>query len=135
MWCFALIDGWREYATQSVPEIALAQWDQLTEALQDASSMVAPNQWVEVRFEDLLERPGPALSGICDSLGIELESAMETRLEELGRRPVNALSGPRKSRHPVYDPEVRALLPRISKRAPGRGYEVDPVTGDCRPIR
>jgi hypothetical protein len=27
-WCFALIDGWQEYAARPVHEIAFAQWDQ-----------------------------------------------------------------------------------------------------------
>jgi ubiquinone/menaquinone biosynthesis C-methylase UbiE len=134
MWCFALIEGWREYATRPVPEIAFAQWDQLTAAAEDARSLVAPQRWLDVRFEDLLERPETTASSICATLDIEVEPGMLTRLDELRSRPENALSPaePAKWRRD-NGRELSALLPQIAEHAADRGYQVDPVTGDCEP--
>lgn len=134
MWCFALIEGWRDYASRPVPEIAFAQWDQLTRAIEEARPLVDPSRWVDVCFEDLLERPEEVVSSIRATVGIESEPAILATLSELRSRPVNALSSPRAAKwRRENGRELHQLLPRIAELAPHRGYIVDPKTGDCEP--
>ncbi|MGA8219356.1 MAG: sulfotransferase [Solirubrobacterales bacterium] len=132
MWCFSLIDGWRNYATRTIPEIAFAQWDQLNEALDGARPLVDPSRWVDLRIEDLIEHPEATTSSLCRALGILVEPAMLEALRELRESPVNALSPPQAKKWRADNAaELQELLPRVAERAADRGYLIDPRTGEC----
>jgi hypothetical protein len=130
-WCFALIEGWRDYASSPIPEIAFAQWDQCTRAIEEARSLVSPARWFDVCFEDVAERRYRAVAGLWEAVDVDEEPAFEAKLEELMARPPNALSPPRNEKWRRDNrAEVAALLPRIAAAAGGRGYAVDPTTGE-----
>lgn len=136
MWCFTLIEGWRDYKAQPVPEIAFAQWDDHTRGIEEARSLVDQSRWLEICLEDLLERPEEAVSSLCATIGIDEEPALLAKLNESRARPVNALSSPEEAKwRRENGEELRQLLPRIAEVAPNRGYIVDPRTGDCEPVR
>jgi hypothetical protein len=129
-WCFALIEGWREYASQPIHQIAFAQWDQCTRALQEARPLVSPANWIEFALEEVLEDPDGALTAICERVGIARGQALERRLPELLVNPANALSPPSDEKWRARNPrEIEDLLPRIATAARGRGYTVNPQTG------
>lgn len=130
-WCFALIEGWRQLVTSPIPEIALRQWADLTEALWQARSRVPRERWVEVHLERLLAAPAAALERLLASLDLPPEDALEQRLVELVARPVNALSAPgvHKWRQGPDPAAIEALLPRIAEVAPRGGYRVSPQDG------
>jgi hypothetical protein len=129
-WCFALIEGWREYASRPIHEIAFAQWDQCTRAIELARPLVTPDNWIDVALENLLENPEGALTAICQRVGVRRGEAFERRLKELVAEPANALSPPGGEKWRAHHPrEIEELLPRIATAAAGRGYVVDPVTG------
>ena len=129
-WCFALIEGWREHVTDPIPEIAFAQWDQCAGAVEAGRAWVPPDRWHDVWFEDLLDHPGDATRRICASIGVEVEPAIERKLGDLIRRPVNALTPPGDEKWRRDNPrEVGELLPRIAAAVRGRGYLVDPASG------
>jgi hypothetical protein len=129
-WRFALIEGWRDYLSRPVEEIAFAQWDQCSHALAKARASVHVERWHEVHLEDLLAGSPTTLPEICRAAQITCDQQLEERLAELRRRPVNALSPPLEEKWRQRNPdEIRKLLPRIAADARGRGYEIDPETG------
>ena len=129
-WCFALIEGWREYASRPVHEIAFAQWDQCTRAIELARPLTAQANWIEFPLEEVLENPDGALTAICERVGVARGEGLERRLAQLLTDPANALSPPGKEKWRERNPrEIEDLLPRIAATARGRGYAVDPVTG------
>lgn len=134
-WCFALIDGWRNYAASPVPEIAFAQWRGCSDAVAAGRDLVPPRQWFEIHFEHLISAPDDTLRLVCERLGLSHTSALQNRLAALLAEPVNALSAPRMHKW-RYDneAEIRPLLPRIAAAASAAGYSIDQATGDARPL-
>jgi len=133
MWCFALIEGWRGYASSPVPEIAFAQWDQCTAAIEAARPLVPSARWVDLHLEELSRRGFAAVEGLWSALGLAEPLSAQARLAELLADPPNALTQPAVEKwrrdHPA---EIAALLPRIAVAADSRGYEVDPGSGAFR---
>lgn len=132
-WCFALIDGWRNYVAAPIPQIAFAQWEQCTQALLAARGLVPAGQWFEVHFEQLLTDPEETLARLCASLSIHNTPALRKKLTDLLAAPVNALSAPGMNkwrREPAQ--EVTALLPQIAPLAAAVGYRVDDASGELR---
>jgi hypothetical protein len=129
-WCFALIEGWRDYVAQPIPEIAFEQWWQCTAALKAARNTVAQERWYELYFEDLLEQPEQQLKALCEAIDIGNEPALQKRLTELLATPVNAMSPPGRSKWQTQTPEeISQLLPRIASLAADAGYSIDSQTG------
>jgi hypothetical protein len=131
-WRFALIEGWRDYVSRPVEEIAFAQWDHCSRALEESRALVDPERWHVFHLEDVLARPGQSLTAICSAAGIDRPPRLERELERLLAVPVNALSEPLAEKWRRRNPdEIHRLLPRIAAAARGRGYDVDPETGIC----
>ena len=129
-WCFTLIEGWRDLISSPIPEIAFAQWYAVSKAIEEARPSVPPSQWIEVRLEDLLDRPESELRRLCEGVGIQNGPNLHRELHRLIEDPANALSAPGSEKWRVRNPvEIQALLPRIGKVAPEFGYSVDENTG------
>lgn len=132
-WCSTLIDGWRDYVSAPVPEIAFAQWRQYVEAIDAARGAVPPAQWRELHFEHVLQRPDDALDALCAFAEIPATPALRARLHQLVDRPVNALSPPDREKWRRQNPDaLQALLPRMAPLAASLGYELDARTGVVR---
>ncbi len=135
-WCFTLFDGWRDFKSSSIPEIAFAQWAQFTQAITAARDSVPPGQYMEVCFEHLLASPESAMRRICEFAMIEFEP-LRPVLGELIARPLNALSAPATDKWRNENRmEIIQMLPRIRELAPLIGYEVVESGGDwaARPM-
>lgn len=129
-WCFALIDGWRDYIASPIPEIAFAQWQQCTQKIAQGRTLVAPTQWIEICFEDLLSYPQETMTKIYQGIEIENERVLEAKLSELLANPVNALTPPGKDKWREQNlQQIKALLPKIAALAVKADYTIDPQTG------
>lgn len=134
-WCFALIDGWRDYASAPVPEIAFEQWRQLAVALDEARSLVPADRWTDLVFDDLVHRPEVVLPEVYDRIGIPHDPALDIKLAALRAEPVNALTPPGRDKWRFQNSDdIAPLLPRVAEWAPRAGFEVNPATGDARPL-
>lgn len=130
-WCFALIEGWRRYASSPVPEIAFAQWEQCARALASGRQLVPPDRWLDLHLEHILAEPRSALSSLCRFTGIDDEPALRLALTELVATPANALSAPVARKWELENgEEIRPLLPRVAGAAGLVGYRVDPLDGE-----
>ncbi|MFX0145833.1 MAG: sulfotransferase [Candidatus Hodarchaeota archaeon] len=135
-WCFTLFDGWREFKSSPIPEIAFAQWAEFTRAIAAARDMVPAGQHMEVCFEHLLAGPESTMRRICEFAQVEFEPVRPFLGEALAR-PANPLSppAPDKWRNENHL-EISQLLPRIRELAPLIGYEIVRSGGDwaARPV-
>jgi hypothetical protein len=130
-WCFALIDGWRNYVAAPIPQIAFAQWAQCTQALVTARGLVPAAQWLEVHFEHLLASPDETLARLCEGISIQNTPALRKKLADLLAEPVNALSAPGINKwRREHSHEISEFLPQIATLGMGVGYLVDATTGD-----
>lgn len=133
-WCFSLIEGWRDYTEAPIPEIALAQWRQYVQGVDDGRSLVPRDQWTEIYFEHFLDAPHDLAEGLCENLDLEMEPGMRNKLDTVIDTPVNPLTEPGEQKWRRENPEeVRSLLPRMVSGAETLGYTLDPNTGRCMP--
>jgi hypothetical protein len=56
-WHFFLPPGWREYNRASLEEVCAFQWISANRLALDAARDVPAEQWIQVRYEDIFERP------------------------------------------------------------------------------
>jgi hypothetical protein len=128
-WRFALIPGWRGLVDASVPDIAFAQWERISAALEEARAVARPGCWVDAYLEDLNDDPIGFAARLCEGIGIACGASMRRRASELsrGQRGPHSAEPTARWRQRNGD-EIRALLPRIAA-AGERGYRVDASTG------
>lgn len=130
MWCSTLIDGWRDFTTAAIPDIAFAQWLQYVDRTVEARKAVPESQWVEFFFEDLLQRPDDTIQTLYRRIGITPDPALDAKLKELLAKPINSMSAAGHEKWRSQNPEaIKRLLPRIAEHAGRLGYTVDPETG------
>jgi hypothetical protein len=132
LWCFALPPGWRSVIGRPLAEVCFHQWDAIAASIEDARAAApASSRWVDVRLEDLLDRPDDTLEALCAGIGIPVDDAMRETLRNVRENPVNALSAPAPGKWRAENGDaLTALLPRIAAASVGRGYAVDERTGD-----
>lgn len=133
-WCSTLIPGWRELTDEPIPEIAFRQWETYVDAICQARADLGPEHLLEVRLEDLKERPEDTLRRVLSHLGLRVDETILADMVSLADTRVNAFSGHTARKwQEINGEEITALLPRISKTARKIGYHVDPNTGEtCR---
>jgi len=108
----------------------IGQWIETERAWDRAKATLAPDRYIELRFEDLVADPETELHRICDFMGVPYDPAM-LRYDEQSTydRPDASVAFKWKAR---MTPEEAAL---VTARAPdliaSRGYEIPP---GVRPI-
>ncbi len=123
-WCFTLFDGWREFKSSPIPEIAFSQWVRYTRAIAAARDIAPAGQYMEVCFEHLLASPESTMHRICEFAEVEFEP-LRPFVGELLAHPANALSAPTTDKWRNENRmEILDLLPRIRELAPLIGYEI-----------
>ena len=130
LWCFALVEGWRQLKSSPVPEIALAQWRACADGLLAGRAAMDPERFTELHLEELLAAPEPTAQALFERLELPWGNAPRQRLEELLERPVNALSPPETEKWRRNSEEILPLVPRMVETAAELGYRIDPATGD-----
>ena len=124
-WHFFLPPGWRDYNHASLEEVCAYQWLTANRLALDAARDVPPEQWIQIRYEDLLDRPVEVFRDAFTGLGIPFDAALEARCASLDRRPTSIVSGPPKrdkwrDRHPEA---IARILDRIRPMMDQLGYD------------
>ena len=60
---------------------AIDRWIEVEESWTRLSSQIEADQWIEVRFEDLIRAPEQQLSKICRFIGVEFDASMTAPAE------------------------------------------------------
>jgi hypothetical protein len=125
-----LIDGWRQFASAPISEIAFEQWRQYLAGIEEGRRAVPRQQWVELFLEDLLDHPELTVPWLFDRLGVEPSEAVDRKFRELLAHPINSISPAGRDKWRGENRvAMHQLLPRIAELAPVLGCKVDPVTG------
>jgi len=66
-----------EDSGRSFPVLAALGWKMLMSAFDDAQAQCPPEQWLNVRYEDVLADPRPAFASMLDFLGLDWDEAFE----------------------------------------------------------
>jgi len=70
-----------EDSGRSFPVLAALGWKMLMSAFDDAQAQCPPDQWLNVRYEDVLADPRTAFATMLDFLGLEWDESFEVGFE------------------------------------------------------
>lgn len=84
-WCFTLIEGWRQYRSRPIPEIAAEQWRQLTDGALAGRDLVPADRWHEIALEELIRDPVGTVGELLDATGLVRDPRLMASLEALPR--------------------------------------------------
>ncbi len=126
-WHFFLPPGWREYNRASLEEVCAFQWISANRLALDAARDVPAAQWIQVRYEDIFERPVEMFRTVFERLGLPFDARMEAHCAGLSGRPTSIVKGtPKKQKWKESNPEaIERILPAIAPLMCELGYALD----------
>jgi len=123
-WCFFLAEGWRNYVSAPVEEVAAFQYAVITPAIRDAGAGVPAGQWVEVFYEDFLRDPVATFRRLFEGCGLAFDARLQAHCAEVLDIPYNAFSEIRldKWKDGRNREKIERVLPQVAEVAARMGY-------------
>jgi hypothetical protein len=124
-WHFFLPPGWRDYNHASLEEVCAFQWVSANRLALDAGRRLPPEQWIQVRYEDIFERPVDMFANIFARLDLPFDDDMMARCASLSSHPTSVVKGaPKQRKWRDHNPEAIArILPVITPMLEALGYD------------
>ncbi len=124
-WAFFIPPGWRDYNQASLAEVCAFQWVSANRLALDAKAAIPPQQWVQLRYEDIFERPVEMFRDAFKRLGIPFTADLESRCAHL--QPTSVVKGtPKRQKWREHNPgAIESILPVIRPLMLELGYEPD----------
>lgn len=121
-WHFFLPPGWRAYNQARLEEVCAFQWISANRLALEARAGIPEAQWIQVRYEDLFERPVEMFQRIFQRLELPFTDAMRARCANL--QPTSIVKGaPKKEKWKERNAEaVERILPTIAPMMRRLGY-------------
>ena len=126
-WSFFLPPGWRDYNSASLEEACAYQWMTANRMALDAKALIPSSQWIQLRYEDIFERPVEMFRPVFEFLEIPFDSALEARCASLNKRPTSIVKGaPKRQKWKEHNPEaIERIMPLIRPLMLELGYADD----------
>jgi hypothetical protein len=123
-WCFFLADGWRDYVTAPVEEVAAFQYSAINQAILDAKSTLPAGQWIEVFYEDFLRDPVASFRQVFEACGLAFDPRLQAHCADVLDMPYNAFSEIRldKWKDGRNRTKIERVLPQVADVAKRMGY-------------
>ncbi len=110
-----------EDAGRSFPVLAAISWKLLLDAFAEARALVPGEQWLDLRFEDLLADPRHHIKEMLAFIGLDEHPALDRALSRTVLEPERQQAYRRQ-----LDPGSLALIERsLAKHLPAWGYETE----------
>lgn len=121
-WHFFLPPGWREYNHASLEEVCAYQWLTANGLALEGRDAVERERWIELRYEDLFERPVEMFRELFERLELPFTAAMQARCANL--QPTSIVKGaPKKEKWKEHNREaIERILPKIAPMQQQLGY-------------
>ena len=114
-----------EASGRSFPVLAAITWKILMDAFADARALVPGDQWLDVRFEDVLAEPRHRFKEMLAFMGLEAHPALDRALDRTGLSP-----GRQQAYRRDLDPASLALVERsLASHLPAWGYQTETPAG------
>jgi hypothetical protein len=128
-WKFVIPRGWEAYARgRTLAEVCAFQWRACMEAIMAArAGDPRPDRWLDVAYEDLVERPGEEVARLLAVLGLRADPAVLEAAAALDRTVAKAVTPPGRDKWRRENPdEVAAVAQGLAPTMRRLGYAVDP---------
>jgi hypothetical protein len=124
-WKFVLYPGWRQDAGGPLELVCAKQWVASNRSALDAAGAIAEDRWIEVRYEDLVDRPGSEIARVLSALGLPMEDEVQARSAAIRSTPINVVTTPEPGKWRRENPhEIESILWLIEPMMRELGYEV-----------
>jgi hypothetical protein len=126
-WHFFLPPGWRAFNHASLEEACSFQWISANRMALEAKKTIPADQWIQIRYEDILEHPVDSLREVFAMLGIPFDEALQAHCASIDRRPTSIVSGPpSRQKWRKHNPAaVERILDSIRPLMQELGYDPD----------
>lgn len=126
-WSFFLPPGWRDYNNARLEEVCAYQWLTANRMALDAARTIPPTQWIQLRYEDVFDRPVDMFRAVFERLELEFDDAAQSRCATLNLRPTSIVKGaPKKQKWKEHHPAaIERILPMINPLLAELGYDID----------
>ena len=127
-WSFGLVPGWRELRDASLEAICARQYVACNEAVLEARSSLDPARWIDIAYEDLVQRPSDVLRSLYRSLDLSFGQDAERYAARLADKPARtALSTPALGKWREQNPDAIARIqPLVAETERRLGYAASP---------
>lgn len=124
-WAFFLAPGWQAYNHSPIEEVCAFQWISANQLALDAAATLPADRWIQLRYEDLFERPVDMFRDVYARLDLDFTADIEQRCRTLDQRPTSIVKGkPAKAKWKQQNPElVERILDRIAPMQQRLGYD------------
>jgi len=124
-WHFFLPPGWRDYNRASLEEVCAYQWISANRLALEAAKHLPSDQWIQMRYEDIFERPVNMFRDVFERLDLPFTERMRNHCANLVSRPTSVVKGkPQMQKWKEHNPEaIERILPIISPMMRELGYD------------
>lgn len=124
-WCFFLEPGWRDVLGKPLAEVCAHQWIAINEAILASRDLIAPDRWVQLRYEDIFTRPVDMFGELFDRLELTFDEEMRAYCRSLADHAVSLIgSSPGRGKWRQHNPDaIERTLPIITPTMQKLGYE------------
>jgi hypothetical protein len=124
-WKFILYPGWRDDVQGPLEIVCAKQWIASNRGILQASGAIPSDRWVDVRYEDLIDRPGPEVERVLAAVGLPYEDEVRKRARAIGSTPVNVVTAPERGKWHRENPnEIESIMWLIEPMMRELGYQV-----------
>lgn len=125
-WCHFLPKDWRDYLHAPIEEVCAFQYASIHGAIRRAARDIAPEQWLEVFYEDIVAHPVATNERIYHHCGLPFRREIKAQCSTLLERPYDAFSEIRvhKWRDKPYRERIERVLPSLAGLAAEMGYRL-----------
>ncbi len=122
-WAFFLAPGWRQFNRASLEEACAFQWLSANRLALEAKASIPPAQWVQLRYEDIFERPVLMFQKAFARLDLPFTAEIEARCANL--QPTSVVKGaPKQQKWKEHNPEaIERILSMIRPLMLDMGYD------------
>lgn len=124
-WKFILYPGWQADRSGPLELVCAKQWVASNESASGAATNIDGSRWIEVRYEDFVDRPESEAARILAALGLPIEDDVLQRARRAHSTPINVVTTPEQGKWRRENPdEIASVMSLIEPTMRRLGYEV-----------
>lgn len=125
-WSFVLPPGWRDTIGTSLPRVAALQYVASNDAAVADRSLVPPDRFVEVGYEELVATPEAVVRRLLDRLDLAPSEAVLSLARQLSSHHVGSISPPDPQKWRIRTEDIQRVMPMLEPTMSRLGYELEP---------
>lgn len=131
-WCFALIENWRDFKSQTLSRIVAEQWKQTILGALQGRQMVNPKQWIELSLDDFATDPHEEMKVLLAKLGLTADDRTLDLANE--NTVVNAMVGSTPGDWQANASQLMEVLPIVKDEIEACGYDYETLIDETRMV-